>query len=182
MPAPTDEPEEEPMIRVHAGNPVTPALGVLLLAFAVGCSGTRGAEPATSPVPSGDQVVLGYVTESRENSTASVATLSRDDMDQMRVSRVEEMLHRLPGVEVFRGAGGDYRVRIRGVRTLTGNTDPLFVVDGIPITGRGLMSATTGLAPEHIQRIDVLKDAGSLAMYGSRGANGVIVITTKRAW
>ncbi|MGH2829576.1 MAG: TonB-dependent receptor plug domain-containing protein [Actinomycetota bacterium] len=87
---------------------------------------------------------------------------------------------RFPGVRVVRTPGGGFSIRIRGVSTLLGDTEPLYVVDGIPVNvepGRGL----DWLNPADIARIDVLKDAAETSMYGVRGANGVILITTKRS-
>ena len=101
-----------------------------------------------------------------------------------RVTRVEEMLRGVPGLEVTRLADGNYRIRIRGQRSIRGNpTDdnPLLVIDGIPIPNESMSSMLADLSPGDVARIEVLKDAAHTGMYGSRGANGVIVITTKRA-
>jgi TonB-dependent starch-binding outer membrane protein SusC len=99
-----------------------------------------------------------------------------------QVARVEEMLRGLPGLEVSRLANGSYQIRIRGQRSLLGSTtadEPLIVIDGVPMSAG--TAALGGLAPRDVARIEVLKDAGQTSQYGSRGANGVIVITTKRA-
>jgi TonB-dependent SusC/RagA subfamily outer membrane receptor len=110
-----------------------------------------------------------------------VTVLSEEELDNMRVARVEELLQgRVAGVQVMRTADGDFTIRIRGPHSFHGNDEPLYVVDGMPIPGRGLRSALMGIPPHDIARIEVLKDAGATAIYGSRGANGVIVITTKR--
>ncbi len=85
---------------------------------------------------------------------------------------------RFAGVDVMRAPNGEYAIRIRGVRSLTGNDEPLIVVDGIPAPP-GLSNPLRDIAPASIQRIDVLKDAAATAIYGARGANGVILITTK---
>ncbi len=101
-----------------------------------------------------------------------------------RVPRVEELLRGVPGLDVTRLPDGGYQLRIRGHRSIRGNPgddDPLLVVDGIPISREALGSTLAALAPRDVDRIEVLKDAGATAIYGSRGANGVIVITTKRA-
>ena len=100
-----------------------------------------------------------------------------------RVTRVEEMLRGVPGLEVTRLPDGNYRLRIRGQRSIRGNpTDdnPLLVIDGIPIPNESMSSMLADLSPGDVARIEVLKDAADTSMYGSRGANGVIVITTKR--
>jgi TonB-dependent SusC/RagA subfamily outer membrane receptor len=110
-----------------------------------------------------------------------VATVVPSENDA-RVTRVEEMLRGVAGLEVTRLSNGGYQIRIRGQRSIRGNPaddDPLIVIDGVPAsTGP---AALADLAPQDIARIDVLKDAGATSQYGSRGANGVIVITTKRA-
>jgi TonB-dependent starch-binding outer membrane protein SusC len=77
-------------------------------------------------------------------------------------------------VDVTRLGGADFSVRIRGARSLAGSNEPLFVVDGVPRTA----GALDAIAPSSVVRIDVLKDAATLAAYGARGANGVILITT----
>jgi TonB-dependent starch-binding outer membrane protein SusC len=153
-------------------------IAALALTMATGCAHKSASAPV--PAAGGEEVRLGYSSESRDGSTASVATLSAEDMARQRVSRLEELLERLPGVEVRPRPNGEFSVRIRGMRSLIGNNEPLYVIDGIPMSVHGAMSATTGINPGDIARIDVLKDTGSLAMYGSRGANGVIVITTRR--
>lgn len=170
------------MLQGKTGGSGKIVAGALVLALVSGCGQARSATPADRPEAEDlDRVVLGYSTEDRATSTASVTTLSGRDLTDQRVTRVEELLARVPGVEVIPRRDGDFSVRIRGVRSISGGNEPLFVVDGIPISTRGIMSATAGIMPSDIARIDVLKDPGSLAMYGSRGANGVIVITTRRA-
>jgi TonB-dependent SusC/RagA subfamily outer membrane receptor len=114
-------------------------------------------------------------------ATNSVSVITTEDLDRQRVVRVEELIRgRVPGVEVIQRPNGDYTVRIRGVHSIYGSSEPLYVVDGMPIISSGLRSALSGINPADIARIEVLKDAGSTAGYGSQGANGVILITTKR--
>ncbi len=94
------------------------------------------------------------------------------------------MLRGVPGLEVTRTSDGGYRLRIRGARSIRGTStddDPLLVIDGITVSSESLGNTLSELAPGDIARIDVLKDAAATSAYGSRGANGVIVITTKRA-
>lgn len=94
---------------------------------------------------------------------------------------VEEMLQgRVAGVTVSRTPDGGIAVRIRGVSSVYGNTAPLYIVDGLTVQP-GPNGALSGITPQDIASIRVLKDAADIAMYGSRGANGVIVIRTKRA-
>ena len=85
---------------------------------------------------------------------------------------------RFPGVEVFRAPGGGISIRIRGQNTFSGTTEPLYIIDGSRVqSGAG---GLLFLDPQDIARIEVLKDIGSTSLYGSEGANGVVLITTKR--
>lgn len=149
------------------------AVPVTVLALAIaGCGSGRGAAatPAAAPPtpasanapPSGDQA----------------ATATATDLQSRPVSRAEELFAgRFPGVRVEAAAGG-FLVRVRGSSTLNANAEPLYVVDGVPYaTGPG---GLVSINPNDIAKIQVLKDAGSTAFYGSRGANGVILITTKK--
>jgi TonB-dependent SusC/RagA subfamily outer membrane receptor len=145
-----------------------------------GCA-TVGSLPSAAPPP--DSVSIGYGRQARNDVTGAVSSLSEDELDGMRVARVEELLQgRLPGVQVIRTPGGDFSVRVRGAKTFGfgGSDEPLYVVDGMPLMSGGLRAALMGIVPQDIARIDVLKDAGATAVYGSKGANGVILITTKR--
>jgi TonB-dependent SusC/RagA subfamily outer membrane receptor len=103
-----------------------------------------------------------------------------DDETRNKVSRVEELIEgRFPGVTVRRTNAGDYSVNIRGVGSFMSSEEPLFVVDGVAMEergGRGL----SWLSPSDVERIEVLRDPVNTSMYGVRGANGVILITTKR--
>ena len=150
-----------------------------LLAVAAGCSPSREA-PIHRPTLAPDEFSLGYTTEKRAQSTAAVSSLDQEDIAQVRTGHFEELLQRVPGVQVFRRADGSFSVQIRGTRTFSGSNEPLFVVNGIILNNSGHFSPGESINPSDVERIDVLKDASSLAMYGSRGANGVIVITTKR--
>jgi len=86
---------------------------------------------------------------------------------------------KFPGVEVANVAGGGITIRIRGASSIMSSSEPLFIIDGVKVTGGpgGLLF----LDPNDIKKIEVLKDIGSTSMYGSEGANGVIIITTKHA-
>jgi iron complex outermembrane receptor protein len=125
-----------------------------------------------------DEVSIGYGTQPKEESTSSVEKIDADD-HRHPMTRAEEMLEGVPGVQLLRAPGGGIWVRIRGVNSIYGSNEPLYVVDGMPVQvnpGQGL----SWLNPRDIATIEVLKDASSTAIYGSRGANGVVIITTKR--
>lgn len=157
----------------------TAAPGLIVAIVATACASGRGAPlPELDPA---DEVRVGYDTQDRKDLTGSVGSVTADDMAGQKVTRVEEMIEgRFAGVHVVRTRNGGVTLRIRGTSTLIGNSEPLFVIDGMPVHGRP-GSALVGLNPSDIERIDILKDAGATAIYGSRGANGVVLITTKRA-
>jgi len=147
------------------------AAGLALLALS-GC-GVHRAQAAGNPAP--DSVAVGYGSQTRERLTGAVGSVSRRELRNQRAVRVEELLRgRVAGVRVIRQPDGRYAVRIRG------GGEPLFVIDGVPVDPLMPGYALEGIAPADIERIDVLKDAASAAIYGSRGMNGVIIITTRR--
>ena len=152
---------------------------------AAACATARG-RPTPSSAPASaagsDSVAIGYGRQTRAEVTGAIASISEEELDAMRVSRVEELIQgRVPGVHVIRLANGDFSVRVRGASSFGHSSEePLYVIDGMPLMTSGLRTALIGIAPHDIARIDVLKDAGATAVYGSKGANGVILITTKR--
>ncbi|KUG08560.1 SusC/RagA family TonB-linked outer membrane protein [Solirubrum puertoriconensis] len=122
-------------------------------------------------------VVVGYLTQNRQDVTGSVASVSGDDVRRAPVATLAEGIQgRLPGVQVTNsGAPGQAPiVNIRGIGTLTSGSGPLYVVDGLWVEN------IRDFNPQDVESVQVLKDAASLAPYGSRGANGVIIITTRR--
>jgi TonB-linked SusC/RagA family outer membrane protein len=125
-------------------------------------------------------VVVGYSTQKRESLTGALQTVSGDDLRDVTTPSVENMLNgKAPGVFVAPGSGKPGSrggVVIRGQATLSGTTSPLWVIDGVIIG-----SSAGELNPDDIESMTILKDAASTSIYGSQGANGVIVVTTKRA-
>ena len=130
------------------------ALGLLLFAA---CGGSRK--------PSG-----------HSNGTAATTSIGSTELERAQTGRMEDLLARVPGLEVIR-RGGDIALRVRGN---LGNNDPLVVVDGMVIRAGGISQLLNGMNPQDVARVEVLKDAGSTAIYGSGGVNGVVLITTKR--
>jgi TonB-dependent SusC/RagA subfamily outer membrane receptor len=107
-------------------------------------------------------------------------TVTSRDIDQAAGSPIEQVLQsRFPGVQIAQTPDGGISVRIRGATSVNSSTAPLYVVDGVPVEP-GPNGSLVGLNPYDIASIQVLKDAANMSMYGSRGANGVIVIKTKR--
>lgn len=122
-------------------------------------------------------VVTGYSTQSRRDITGAVSTVDAADLTKVAAPNVAQQLQgRAPGVTVTTNntPGGEATVRIRGFGTIN-NNDPLYVIDGVPTKG-GL----NNINPNNIESMQVLKDASSASIYGSRAANGVIIITTKK--
>lgn len=123
-------------------------------------------------------VVIGYGTAKKSDLTGAVSRVTSESYEAQPLTRVEDALQgRAPGVIVARAngqPGANFKVRIRGVNSITGNNSPLIVVDGVQ--GADLSS----LNPNDIESMDVLKDASATAIYGVRGSNGVIIITTKK--
>jgi len=122
-------------------------------------------------------IVVGYGTQKKSVVTASISRISSDDIDRVTPVRIEDALKgNTSGVTVTASSGqpgAESQVRIRGIGTVN-NSNPLYVVDGMPIDG-----GIDYLNPKDIQSIEVLKDAASGAIYGARAANGVILVTTK---
>jgi len=121
-----------------------------------------------------------HATGARATSPPGDPSVTSEDIQRNPGEPIEQVLQsRFPGVEVTRTPDGSIAVRIRGVTSLNGNTEPLYVVDGIATEAQpgGVL---TGINPYDIESIRVLKGAADTAMYGVRGANGVIVIKTKR--
>jgi TonB-dependent starch-binding outer membrane protein SusC len=146
-----------------------------LAALLAGC----GANPQPAPDP--DVVELGYGTRHTRDLTGAVGSVSSRRMGNVRVARVEEMMQgRIAGVSVTRNGSGGYAVRVRGAGGFVHDGEPLFVLDGVPINSFRPGHALDGINPADVERIDVLKDAGSAAIYGTRAANGVVLITTRR--
>jgi TonB-dependent starch-binding outer membrane protein SusC len=163
-------------MRIATAVPTKLLAGGLVI-LVVGACGGNTPSPRVDP---GETVAVGYGRQAPRDVTGSVSSLSREDMERVTATRVEELIRdRVPGVHVSRTASGDYSFRIRGTRSFIGSNEPLFVIDGMAVPPQTTSTALAGLAPGDVVRIDVLKDAGSTAAYGSRGANGVIMITTR---
>jgi TonB-linked SusC/RagA family outer membrane protein len=124
-------------------------------------------------------VVIGYGTQRKEAVTGSVATVKGDVLREVPSANITQALQgRTAGVDISQTStkpGAAMQIRIRGTRSLTGDNNPLIVLDGIPFVG-----SLSDISSSDIKSIDILKDASATAIYGSRGANGVILVTTNR--
>jgi TonB-linked SusC/RagA family outer membrane protein len=145
----------------------------------VGNQTTLNTALSLSTVGLEEVVVVGYGTQRKEAVTGSVASIAGDALRDIPASNfTQSMQGRLPGVELSQTStrpGSTLQIRIRGARSLTASNDPLVVLDGIPFVG-----SINEINNSDIKSIDILKDASATAIYGSRGANGVILITTNR--
>jgi len=152
-----------------------------------------------------DIVVIGYGTQKRKDINSAISSISSKDIENLKVVSFDQMMQgKAAGVVVNSNSGepgSNVSVRIRGASSLTGTNEPLYVIDGVPISGDARNSSTSGrnaqgnsnfsnagnitqsplalINPSDIESIDILKDASATAIYGSRGANGVIIVTTK---
>jgi len=156
------------------------ACGVLVCGLALVPTAACHQRSAAGTRPSSpEKVNVGYGQQSRDATGGAVQSVTAETLTNVKVKRVEELLlGRVAGVHVLPTPGGGFVIRIRGATT-PGAREPLYVVDGMPVEvtpGRGL----DWLNPADIARIDVLKNPAETSMYGGRGANGVILITTKR--
>lgn len=124
-----------------------------------------------------DVVVIGYGTTKRKDLTGTVSSISGAELSKIPVSSAAEAITgRMPGVQVTTvdgQPGAEVVIRVRGGGSVTQDNSPLYIVDGFPV------SSINDIAPQDIASIDILKDASSAAIYGAKGANGVVIITTK---
>jgi len=153
-------------------------------------------------------VVIGYGTQKKRDVNGAISSVKSTDIENLKQVSVDQMLQgKAAGVSVTNNSGqpgGAASVRVRGTTSITGTNEPLYVIDGVPISGDATGKATSGqtlagkdgfsssggsgntamsplsmINPNDIESMDILKDASATAIYGSRGANGVIIITTK---
>ncbi|MGE7776126.1 SusC/RagA family TonB-linked outer membrane protein [Chitinophaga sp. NPDC101104] len=147
-------------------------------------------EPSQSQLS--DVVVIGYGTQKKSDLTGAIASVSGPLLRQPVSSFDQALKGAAPGVQVTQTSGqpgGGVSIRIRGGASIQGGNEPLYVIDGFPVYNNAVTAGTitgtpvnplNGINPSDIETIDILKDASATAIYGSRGANGVVIITTKK--
>lgn len=196
-------------IDVNAGaRLVVSFIGYVAKEVPVGNASTLTISLAADQQQLQDVVVVGYGTQRKKDLTGSIVSIKSEDFLQPSASSFDQMLQgKVPGVQISQttGApGGNVNILVRGISSISGGNQPLYVIDGFPIgTGGGGsnmrgygsgnnsasgMANNTGarinplsaINPSDIESIEILKDASATAIYGSRGANGVVIITTKR--
>ncbi|GAA4317241.1 TonB-dependent receptor [Compostibacter hankyongensis] len=144
-----------------------------------------------------ETVVMAYGTTTRRLNTGSISRITAEEIGKQPVTNVLAALSgRMPGVfvQTTNGLpGGNIKIQVRGRGSIAAGTDPLYIIDGVPVTStplnslasnfqniNGLVSPLNSITPDNIESIEILKDADATAIYGSRGANGVVLITTKK--
>ena len=156
---------------------------------AVGSRSTLNVQLVADNKTLNEVVVVGYGQVKKSDLTGSVATVPVSEIRKVAVTSLDQQLQgRAAGVQITQNSGapgGSTTIRIRGGNSIQGDNEPLYVIDGIPFKNDGASSGSSfnvlsTLNPNDIESISVLKDASSTAIYGSRGANGVVIITTKR--
>ena len=188
-------------INVPAGSRtlVFSFIGMETQEIAIGSKTTINAKLILTANNLADVVVIGYGTQKRQDVNGSISSVTSKEIQNIPMPSVDQLLQgRAAGVTITQNSGGPgsaTSVHIRGI-TSFGSSEPLYVIDGVPVQGDASNSPQltrtgggqeeTGVSPlalinpNDIESIDVLKDASATAIYGSRGANGVIIITTKR--
>ena len=137
------------------------------LALAMACGGGK---PKTAAEP----------RSGSGRSSAGGASAYEPNARRAQPARMEDLLAHVPGLTVVRDAGNGIRLRVRDIQSFTGNNDPLLMIDGMTVRQEGVTQALRALNPQDVARVEVVKDPGSLAFYGSAGVFGVVLITTKR--
>lgn len=163
------------------------SIGYVKLEETIGNRNVVEVRLATENAALDEVVVVGYGTQRKSDLTGSVGTVKADALQERPASSLSQGLSgRITGVNVSSNSGrpgGRANIRIRGASSISVSNDPLYVIDGVILNTAGLQNGSTPidyLNPNDIASIEVLKDASSTAIYGARGANGVIMVTTKR--
>lgn len=164
------------MSSLHIGRLLGAVAPALALLAAPAC---HRQPAAVSPTPvARDSVQVGYGKEAKRDLTGAVSQVTTSGHKATMTSMADLLEGRVAGLQVTRNGDGSLTLRIRGDRSLLSAGDPLLVVDGTPMSDG--TTVLQDMDPRDVASISVLKDAGSLAAYGSRGANGVIIITMKK--
>lgn len=163
------------------------------ITVAAGETATLDFEMGITAIELEELVATGYASQTRREVSSAISTVETQDLQARPVASLDAALQgKAAGVQVIQNAGNPgngITVRVRGNASISASSQPLYVVDGVPIfredfgqlgLGGQDTNAITGLSPDMIESIDILKDAAASAIYGSRGSNGVIMITTKR--
>lgn len=161
-------------------NRLRPFLFLLLgVVTSVGLLGCSSSQPAQSNAENQEEETIntGYGKQSKSTSTSSSSTVTPSESERSSANNLSDLLQgKTAGVQVSSRPGG-VRIQIRGINSFNSDQTPLYVIDGTPV--RPSSDGTLSISPHEIESITVHKDAGATSIYGSRGANGVVVIETK---
>ena len=168
-------------------------VGMTNVEVEVGTKSTINVKMKSDVVGLDEVIVVGYGEKSRRDLTTAISTVDAEEVHRISTANLSGALQgNTTGVEISQTSGapgGEVSMRIRGATSLNGSNNPLFIVDGMPIETSSTISnnyggqqnnALSSINPEDIESIEILKDAASAAIYGSRASNGVVLITTKR--
>jgi TonB-linked SusC/RagA family outer membrane protein len=170
-------------------------IGMTKQEIPVGSQATINVVMKTDAIGLDEVIAIGYGTVKKRDLTGAVGVISGDDLTLMASPNFEQgMQGKIAGVQMTQTSaepGGGISVKIRGTNSLLGSSEPLYVIDGFPMSnnnssrpggweGQGSLNLLSNLNPNDIESIQVLKDASATAIYGSRGANGVVIVTTKK--
>ncbi|GAB3331524.1 TonB-dependent receptor [Larkinella ripae] len=175
----------------EGGALVVSFIGTTTQEVAIGNRSTIDVKLANDTRALNEVVVVGYGTQQRRDLTGSQLTVKGDEISKLPVQTFETALQgRTPGVQITQGSGklgSALQIRVRGAASISAGNEPLYVLDGIPITSQDvnttdteLFSPLADIDPNDIESIEILKDASASSIYGSRASNGVVLITTKR--
>ena len=174
--------DEQGNFHINTGEQVKPVLQISFVGYLTEEYPLRGRDNFTIRLRQdiralGDVVIVGYGEQRKRDVTGAISTVKSEEIAKRPITRVEQALQgTTPGVAVQSAngmPGTPLSVRIRGVNSITGSNEPLYVIDGY--IGANLGS----ISPSDIESLEILKDASATAIYGSRASNGVVIITTK---
>jgi TonB-dependent SusC/RagA subfamily outer membrane receptor len=162
-------------------SPIRCSLYCIVVLLSVGLLGCSSSQSVQSDSKGADEETLntGYGKQDKSTSTSSASTVTPSESERASANNLADLLQgQTAGVQVSSRPGG-IRIQIRGINSFKSDQAPLYVVDGTPV--QPSPNGSISIAPQDIESITIHKDAGSASIYGSRGANGVVVIETKGA-
>jgi TonB-dependent SusC/RagA subfamily outer membrane receptor len=159
-----------------AARSLVGGLAAALLLAGSACASSQQHPQKAAP----DSVQTGYGAQAEKDVTSAISSVKPDAQDANKQQVLQMLQGHVSGVDIMRLSSGKISLRVRGPGSFNMNTEPLYVLDGTPVAADNFTDAVAGITPDQVLRIDVLKDASSTAIYGTRGANGVVVITTRR--
>jgi len=152
---------------------------LVCVTLSAGCATLHHSSRAEKQQP--DSVSVGYGKQARKNVTGAVSSVNTESQRDNSAMQLEQLIQgRVSGVEIIRLDGARISLRIRGATSVNASTEPLYVIDGMKVHAESFTDAMAGINPGDVASIEVLKDAGATAIYGSEGANGVVIVTTRR--